>query len=292
MKLLVTGSSGQVGSYLIEGLRDHEVTGLDLRPGPRTVTGDVRDPDLVSELCAEADAVIHLAAQVSVERSLRDPLEDMDINSTGTVNLLRAASEEGVGLFVHVSTAAVYGDPQYLPVDEGHPTAPKSFYGVSKLSAEWYVRTFGRSKGLPYLIVRPFNLYSPRADPDSPYSGVITRFVQRAMRGRPLVIEGDGEQTRDFVHVLDLVRMISLLLGSGLRDRTLNCASGRGTSINQLARAVVNVSPREVGVERGPSREGDIRHSVGEASRARDLLGFSPAIPLEEGLSGFFRRDG
>ena len=288
MRLLVTGSSGQVGSYLIEGLRDHEVTGLDLRPGPRTVTGDVRDLDTVSELCAGADAVIHLAAQVSVERSLQDPLEDMNVNSTGTVNLLRAASEGGVELFLYVSTAAVYGDPQYLPVDEGHPTAPKSFYGVSKLSAEWYVRTFGRSKGLPYLIVRPFNLYSPRADPNSPYSGVITRFVERAKRGQPLMIEGDGEQTRDFVHVLDMVRMISLLLGSEVRDRTLNCASGRGTSINQLARAVAKVSPSEVGLERAPSRKGDIRHSVGDASRARELLGFSPTLSLEEGLSGFF----
>lgn len=291
----MTGGSGQLGSYVLDELSGgHEVTSVDLIPPPIEehlplhLEGDIRDMDAMRKACRGKEAVIHLAAQVSVVKSTEDPLLDMDINVGGTLNMLRAAHADGVDLFIHISTAAVYGDPVNLPVNEGHPTNPKSFYGTSKLSAEYYVRAFKESFDLEYLVVRPFNLYSPRADPNSPYSGVITRFVENAKMGTPLTIEGDGEQTRDFIHAKDVARMISLSLESDVRNRTINCASGQGTSIKELAETVSSVSPKKVEVRHGPSRVGDIRHSVGDASWAKELLGFHPEISLREGLRGFF----
>jgi len=290
--VLVTGSSGQLGSYLLDELEREQVRGVDIRPPtrkahlPMTTVTDIRE-DQVFDLCSGMDAVVHLAAQVSVVRSLENPHLDAEINIGGTLSLLRAAAQANVPLFIYVSTAAVYGDPLRLPVDEGHPTRPKSFYGASKLSGEFYTHAFGKSSGLRYIILRPFNMYSPRADPSNPYSGVITRFVRLAKGGRPLTIEGDGGQTRDFIHARDVARMIALCLRSDLGAEILNCASGQGTSVNELAETVASLCP---GVRREylPAREGDIRYSVGDISKARDLLGFSPRISFKEGMREFF----
>ena len=295
MKILVTGASGQLGSYVMDHMQnDTDVAGVDIceseRESHRQLVGrvDIRDMEAMRKACRDADAVVHLAAQVSVVKSIEDPLWDLDINVAGTVTTLRAAQEEEVPLFVYISTAAVYGDPLRIPIDEDHPADPISFYGVSKLSSEHYVRAFSRSFGLDHIIVRPFNLYSPRADPGSPYSGVITRFVENAKDGKRLIIEGDGEQTRDFIHARDTARMIALCLRSDVRNVTLNCASGRGISINELASTVADVCPRQVDIGYGPPRTGDIRHSLGDPSRAMELMGFEPTTSLAEGLSSFF----
>lgn len=295
VNILLTGGSGQLGSYVLDELLDgHEVSSVDIVPPlieehlPLHLEGDIRDMEAMRKACRGKEAVIHLAAQVSVVKSTEDPLLDLDTNVGGTLNMLRAANEEGLDLFIHISTAAVYGDPIDLPVTEDHPTNPKSFYGASKLSAEYYVRAFKESFDLDYLIVRPFNLYSPRADPHSPYSGVITRFVENAKMGAPLTIEGDGEQTRDFIHAKDVARMISLCLESDVRNRTMNCASGQGTSIKELAETISSVSPKKVEIRHGPSRLGDIRHSVGDSSWSKELLGFRPEVSLREGLRCFF----
>ncbi len=293
MNILVTGASGQIGSYVLEELRGgHEVRGMDVaeQPYPHlrqcTRRMDIRSGE-VKEACAGVDAIVHLAAQVSVEKSLEDPLYDCDINLTGTLNMLRAASDCSADLFLYVSSAAVYGNPRYLPVDEEHPTEPLSFYGASKMSAESYVRAFGDSLNLPYIIVRPFNVYSPRAAPDSPYSGVITRFVENARHGRPLVVEGDGEQTRDFVHAEDVARMISMSLESDVRNTALNCGTGKEVTVNRLASLVA----QKAGVEvvHGEPREGDIRRSVASVEKTEDLLGFSAKIALAEGLEVMLR---
>lgn len=293
MRVVVTGGSGQLGSLVMDEIATrYEAVSVDLRPPSsghrsRHIRGDVRDLDLMRAACRGADAVVHLAAQVSVVRSTEDPVYDMDVNLGGTVNMLNAAVEEDVSLFLYVSTAAVYGDPVSLPVTEDHPTLPLSFYGASKLSAEHYVRTFKESRGLDHIIVRPFNMYSSRADPSSPYSGVITSFVENAKTGRPLVIDGDGEQTRDFIHARDVVSMIIMCLESDVRNVTMNCSSGRGTSINELAEVVASVFPGEVTVKNGPPRVGDIKHSVGDGSRAKELLGFVPATDLMRGMADF-----
>lgn len=290
MNILVTGVSGQIGSYVLEELNDrHHAVGIDTARQPypdiRPFTSrmDIRD-DRALEACDGVDAVVHLAAQVSVERSIQDPMYDCDVNLTGTVNMLRAASANSVDLFLYVSSAAVYGNPVYLPVDEGHPTEPLSFYGVSKMAAESYVRAFGESMGLPYLIVRPFNVYSPRADPDSPYSGVITQFVQKASSGRPLTVEGDGQQTRDFIHAQDVARMVGLGVDSGVRGETLNCGTGEGVTINDLASLIAQEAEETVEVVHVEAREGDIRRSVASIEKAEELLDFSPSVPLDEGL--------
>ena len=294
MKIIVTGGSGQLGSFVIEELLpDHEVVSVDIRSPSigghqHHIKSDIRDLEAMKKACRGADAVIHLAAQVSVVRSTEDPVFDMDVNVGGTISMLSAAHHEGVPRFIYVSTAAVYGDPVSLPVGEDHPTAPKSFYGTSKLSGEHYVRAFKESMGLDYIIVRPFNLYSPRADPSSPYSGVITRFVESAKTGTPLRVEGDGDQTRDFIHARDVARMLVMCLGSKVRNLTMNCASGRGTTINELAEAVTSVSPNDVTVQKAPPRIGDIHHSVGDDRMAREILGFVPTITLREGISDFF----
>jgi UDP-glucose 4-epimerase len=295
VKVLLTGGSGQLGSYLLEEIsRDHQATSVDLvTPRIREHAsfhrvGDIRDTASMSDACRDVDAIVHLAAQVSVVKSTEDPAWDMDVNVGGTLSMLRAANDQGVPLFIHISTAAVYGDPVYLPVDEGHPTRPKSFYGTSKLSAEHYVRAFKESFDQDYIIIRPFNLYSPRADPKSPYSGVITRFVENARKGTPLTIEGDGEQTRDFIHARDVASMICSCLTSIVRNVTINCGSGQAASINALAETVISVAPRPVDVVHAPSRLGDIKHSLGDTSVSEELLGFKPKISLRDGLAGFF----
>jgi len=294
VKIVVTGGSGQLGSFVIEELLpDHEVVSVDIRSPSigehqHHLQSDIRDLEAMKKASRGADAVIHLAAQVSVVRSTEDPAFDMDVNVGGTVSMLSAAHHEGVPLFIYVSTAAVYGDPVSLPVGEDHPTAPKSFYGTSKLSGEHYVRAFKESMGLDHIIVRPFNLYSPLADPSSPYSGVITRFVESARTGTPLRVEGDGDQTRDFIHARDVARMLVMCLGSRARNLTMNCASGRGTTINELAETVASASPNDVTVEKAPPRIGDIHHSIGDDRMAREILGFVPTITLREGISGFF----
>ena len=297
MKVLVTGGSGQLSSYLFEELeKEHEARGVDLRePVFDSAKGkvdiaDIRDAEAMLDICKGADAIVHTAAQVSVQRSTEDPAFDVETNVLGTVRTLKAARDAGVAKFIFISSAAVYGDPHYVPVDEEHPAAPLSIYGSSKLSAEYFVRAFGSSFGMKWAIVRPFNFYSPRADPKSPYSGVITKFTQNAASGLPLRIEGDGSQTRDFLHAADVARLLRLTLESKRDGLTLNGGSGQATSILDLAKTVKKVCPRPVNIEHVAPRTADIKHSVAKVERAREMVGFSTRISLEEGLKAFFSR--
>lgn len=295
MKVLITGGSGQLASYLFEEMGSkHDVTGADIRAPVhppaigRVIKADIRDVDAMTSAAKGCDAIVHTAAQVSVQRSTEDPSGDADTNVMGTIGVLRAAVAAGVRRFVYISSAAAYGDPQRAPVDESHPLMPKSFYGASKLCGEHYVRAFGSTFGLEWIVIRPFNFYSPRADPTSPYSGVITKFAQAVRGGRPLRIEGDGLQTRDFLHARDVARMVSMAVTSEVTDQTFNCGSGDGTSIKDLAETFSTIFPGKVTVENAPPRTSDIRDSVAEVSRAKRVLGFETRIGLEEGLRGFF----
>ncbi len=197
-KVLVTGSSGQLGSFVCELLaKDGNVAGLDIRPQPHrhlkgmSLLGDITKPADVREALAGVEAVIHCAAQVSVEKSLQDPLSDSRSNVLGTVNLLHESVQAGVRKFIYVSSAAVYGAPKRIPIDEDHPTHPMSNYGVSKLSGEKYALAYAGTSSMEVVAVRPFNFYSIRADPESPYSGVITKFVNRLKARKPPIIEGE-----------------------------------------------------------------------------------------------------
>lgn len=292
MKIIVTGSSGQVGSYILEHFAErNEVIGLDNRPCTYPAVAEhTHDIDLavvedLSGYIADADWIIHCAAQVSVEKSIEEPLFDAKNNILGTVNLLWNAFKHDVGNFLYLSSAAVFGDPIGVPIDEGHPTEPLSPYGVSKLCGEKYVIAFSKSYDLNTVIIRPFNIYSKRADPASPYSGVITKFVNWSKEKKPLIIEGDGSQTRDFVHISDLIQMVDLAVHKNAsKGRIFNCGTGTGCSIAELADIVISLFSEKVGIEHAPPRPGDIKHSRADIRLATELLDYSPKMELREGL--------
>ncbi|MEM2839779.1 MAG: NAD-dependent epimerase/dehydratase family protein [Thermoplasmata archaeon] len=293
MRIVVTGTSGQVGSYLMEHLsKKHDVLGLDNRPCPYP---DIEKNTRIVDVCLEkdlgrylkgADWVIHCAAQVSVERSMKDPIFDANNNVLGTLNMLWNSFLHEAGHFLYVSSAAVFGNPQRVPIDEDHPTIPMSPYGASKLCGEKYVQAFSAGYGLSTVIVRPFNIYSKRADPESPYSGVITKFVGWAKQGKPLLVEGDGEQTRDFVHISDVLQMIDLVMkkASISLGRTFNCGSGKACSINALAETVRNLAGNRSEIKHVAPRQGDIRHSCADITLAREKLDYAPQMELEDGI--------
>ncbi len=297
MRVLVTGSSGQLGSYLCELLmRRHEVVGLDIRAQPyavlkpSSVLGDIQRPADVRSVLARVDAVVHCAAQVSVDMSVQDPLTDASVNVLGTVNVLHESAKAGVGKFVYVSSAAVFGRPEYVPIDEEHPTHPMSNYGVSKLAGEKYVLAYADMSHMEVVSVRPFNFYSIRADPQSPYSGVMTKFASRLRSGLPPIIEGDGRQTRDFIHARDVAEMILLVLDKdGLGGQVLNCGSGVSTSILDLARMAIQVSGRKLEPLFSSPRVGDIKDSLCDVRKSEETLGFRAKVSLEEGLSELVR---
>lgn len=298
MKIVVTGSSGQVGSYLLEHfLKEHEATGLDNRPCPfpdaatHTEFADIAKERDLSRFLRNADWVVHCAAQVSVERAMKDPVFDAENNIIGTVNLLWNSFLHEARNFLYVSSAAIYGDPVRVPLGEDHPANPLSPYGVSKLCGEKYALAFASAYGLSISIVRPFNIYSSRADPLSPYSGVVTKFMSRAREGEPLLVEGDGEQTRDFVHISDVVKLISLIVKKPNMSvgRVFNCGTGRGSSIMELARLIQSLSEKKVEIRHVAPRQGDIRESCADISAARDLLGYAPSVTLAEGIGGLMR---
>lgn len=291
MKVLVTGSSGQLGSYICEHMCDsHDMLGFDLMiarvEGMESILGDVRQREDVREAVDGVDVVIHCAAQVSVERSMEDPVTDAMTNVMGTINMLHEAAASGVRRFVYISSAAVLGNPKRVPIDEGHPTEPTSNYGASKLAGERFAMAYAASHDMDVVAVRPFNFYSPRADPDSPYSGVITKFVNRVGVGKPPLIEGDGLQTRDFIHARDVATFVATVAeAEGCSGEVFNCGTGQSTTILELAKTILSLSGLDIEPEHVAPRVGDIRHSVADMRKASDAFGFVPAIGLREGLA-------
>lgn len=283
--ILVTGSSGQLGSYIIESIPDS--IGLDIKPSRYTkIVFDLRkDPEEILKNY-EISEIIHSAAQVSVVKSVESPIFDAHSNIMATLNLLEFARKYDLRQFIYISSAAVYGEPRYLPIDEEHPTEPKSPYGLSKLTGERYSLLYSSLYGLKVTSIRPFNIFSARQSPSSPYSGVITTFVNRAKKGLPLIIYGDGEQTRDFVNVYDVIQLIKLVMkrrATGI----YNCGTGKETSINELAKLILELSGRDLKIIYDKPREGDIKRSYADISRALDI-GYSPKTNLKEDLKRYF----
>jgi UDP-glucose 4-epimerase len=293
--ILITGGSGQIGSYICDVLEKTgpEITILDqLTPkkaygkGVKYVKGDIRDQALVSRLLKDTDAIIHCAAQIFVAKSVEEPLFDADNNIMGTLNMLNAARSADIKRFVYFSSAAVYGDTVHLPVDENHPQNPMSPYGVSKLSGEKYALAFNKVYGLPTTAIRPFNVYSPRQDPSNPYSGVISKFIDLVSKGQRPVIFGDGTATRDFVSVHDIVDMVLLLLEKEEAvGKVFNCGTGRPTRIDELAGTVIDLcGAKNIEPELRPERPGDIKDSYADISLAKKVLGYKPKVGLKDGL--------
>jgi len=299
VRVLVTGAAGFIGFHVArEAIRKgHEVIAVDnlergdprkaellSSAGCRFLRLDVRELRKHAASIGGIDAIIHCAALVSVEESFRKPLAYESVNVGGTVATLELAVRAGAERYVYLSSAAVYGDPVYLPIDENHPTRPKSPYGASKLAGELFAAAYAESYGIRAAILRLFNVYGPGQNPE--YAGVIARFVEKVRMGEPPVIFGDGEQTRDFVHVVDVARAVLLSLDVDARENPLvvNIASGRPVSIQTLANIVVSLAGSKLKPRYAPPRPGDIRHSYAAIERAHKVLGWTPTISLEEGL--------
>jgi UDP-glucose 4-epimerase len=299
LQALVTGGAGFIGSHLVERLvsQGASVRVLDdlssghlrnlasVKDDVEFFEGSVLDNGLLARASAGADAIFHLAAIVSVTRSVDDPVGTHEVNVLGTVRALEEARKNG-SKFVFSSSAAVYGDGPEQPKTEDLEPGPLSPYGVQKLTGEQYVACYARLHGVEGFSLRYFNVYGPRQDASSPYSGVISRFSELALDDKHLTIHGDGHQTRDFVYVHDVVEanIAAMKCRSGF-GQTFNVATGRSVSLNELASAVKELSGSVSEVVHGPARAGDIRFSTAEVSKAASELGFSAKFSLMDGLS-------
>ncbi|MCB0178045.1 MAG: SDR family oxidoreductase [Anaerolineae bacterium] len=297
---LVTGGAGFIGSHIVDALaaRGDKVRVLDnLSTGHRQnlahligqiefIEGDLRNDAAVRDTVTDVDLVFHLAAMVSVPESMAKPLEAEDVNALGTLRLLSLAAEAGVRRLVLSSTCAVYGDEPTLPKTEVMAPQPKSPYAISKLAAENYCCLFNDSFGLETVVLRYFNVFGPRQDPSSAYSGVISIFVDKMMRGEVPLIFGDGEQTRDFVFVKDVVRA-NLLAAHKPKaaGQRFNIGTERQITINHLFRILSQIFKLDINPIYQPSRSGDIRYSYADASRAKTMLDWTAQVSFELGLS-------
>ncbi len=291
MKALVTGGAGFIGSNIVERLLEqgHEPVVLDdvssgyrenLVPGVRFVEGDVRDAAAVAEAVRGCGVVLHLAASVGNARSIADPQTDSAINVVGTLNVLEAARAQGIRRIVFSSSAGIFGELKTLPIAEDHPQDPDSPYGTSKLAAEKMCLVYNKLYAMRNVCLRYFNVYGPHQRFDA-YGNVIPIFADRILKGVPMTIFGDGEQTRDFVNVADVAAANLAAAFSDEVQGVFNIGSGERITINRLARVMQEVSGVQVGVEYGPERPGDVRDSLADISAARAAFGFAPAVPIE-----------
>ena len=297
-KVIVTGGAGFIGSHLAEELarRGYQVTILDdlstgemenikelLKKGSvQFIQDSITNFSLLKELFQGAIYVFHQAALPSVPRSVKDPLAASEVNITGTLNVLLAARDNKVRKVVYASSSSVYGDTPTLPKKEDMVPHPQSPYAVSKLAGEHYCRVFQEVYGLATACLRYFNVYGPRQNPDSQYAAVIPRFIRWASEGSPLIIFGDGEQTRDFTFIADAVEA-NILAAESNASGVFNIGQGKSITINELAKFVIKLTGNNVEPVHQEPREGDIRHSLADISKAK-TLGYEPRYNLEEGL--------
>jgi len=296
---LVTGGGGFIGSNLVKALiaRGQHVRVLDnFATGRRQnlaglenqidlIEGDMRDPATAERAVDGVDYVLHQAALGSVPRSVQDPLTSNEVNVNGTLNLLWAAKKSRVKRFVTASSSSIYGNTSQMPKDESMLPNPISPYAVSKLAAERYTLSFNAVYGLPTVALRYFNVFGPKQDPASQYAAVIPRFITALMKGQSPVIYGDGEQSRDFTYI-DNVVQANLLACSAPEapGQVMNIACGDRYSLNTLLRFLAEIMGKEVRPVYETERPGDVKHSLASIARAEQILGFSPAINFRDGL--------
>ena len=299
MKILVTGGAGFVGSHLVRRTLalGHTVSVLDnLSTGRREnleevaahlefFEGDITIPADVEQAIAGCDAVLHQAALPSVPRSIADPAASHNVNATGTLNVLIAARDAGVERLVFASSSSVYGSTPGLPKQEEMPTLPLSPYAVAKSAAENYCRSFHGLFGLETVALRYFNVFGPRQDPASEYAAVVPRFIQAFRASTPPTIYGDGETSRDFTYVENVVDAnMAALESEAAPGNVYNIACGERITLNQLANGLREQIGTDIEPVHGPARPGEVRHSLADVSRARRDLGYEPRIGLTEGL--------
>ncbi len=297
MKVLVTGGAGFIGTHVVDGLlaAGHRVAVVDdlstgstrwLAPEATLHVVDLVSPGLAEVVASERpDAVVHLAAQAAVGRSVADPARDLAVNVAGGVNLLVQCRDAGIRRLVYASSGgAAYRDTAPLPTAEDAPLGPRSPYGASKLALELYLGVWQELHGLASVVLRLANVYGPRQNPHGE-AGVVAIFCQRLLAGQPPVINGDGEQTRDYVYVEDVAAAVALALAQPAVTGPVNIGTGVETSVNALQRALGRASGVAVAPQYGPARPGEQRRSCLDPSLARRQLGWSAGVPLAEGLA-------
>lgn len=300
MQILVTGGAGFIGSHLVNWLarHGHKVRVIDnlssgkaerlahLQPDVELIVADIRDTERLAEATAGVEVVFHLAAMVSVVQSLEEPLEAQDINATGTLRVLEAARQAGVRRVVQASTCAVYGNNTSLPITEGAQPQPLSPYAATKLAAEQWGQLYTSLYGLEVVAARFFNVYGPGQDPRSPYAAVVPRFIERLAAGEPVTIFGDGEQSRDFVYVGDVVAALwAVAMAPAAAGAVLNVGSGVATTVRELAKTIAGELGSELRIIHAPARPGEVRHSRAAVERIAELTGYRPATDLARGLA-------
>ncbi len=298
-KALVTGGAGFIGSHLVEGLlaRGWSVRVLDnFSTGHREnikhlinqidlLEGDVTNLTTVRFAVRNVDVIFHQAALPSVARSVANPLESNEVNITGTLNILLAARDAGVKRVVYAASSSAYGNTPTLPKVESMPPTPLSPYAIAKLTGEMYARAFTQLYGLSTISLRYFNIFGPRQDPATQYAGVIAKFCTCAIEGKPYPVFGDGEQSRDFTYVENVVNANLLAAEAKLAGATLvNIACGERTSLNQLIALLNELTNQKLPAQYSPERAGDVRHSLADVTRAGKLLGYEPMVDIREGL--------
>lgn len=299
MRYLVTGGAGFIGSNLVVELvrRGHSVVVLDdLSTGKESNLDSVRskiefrigtiiDLATVQSACKGADYAIHLAARASVPKSVDDPIETNTVNVDGTLNVLVAARDAKVRRFVYAASSSVYGESETLPKTEVMPAEPISPYGISKYIGELYAQVFGRVYGLENASVRYFNVFGPRQEPRSQYSGVLSRFMFAVIHNEPPIIFGDGEQSRDFTYIDNVVdetlRACDAPEASG---KAFNGGTGARITLNDVVKLLQKITGKKICAKYEPPRNGDILHSQADISLARKVLGYEPSVLFEEGL--------
>lgn len=298
--ILVTGGAGFIGSELVRQLIE---LGASVIVVDNLINGkqenlanlpadsmqlhvvDIRNRNGMANLVAGVDVIFHLAC-LGVRHSIHAPLENQEVNGTATLHLLESALTAGVSRFVYISSSEVYGTARSVPMDEMHPTLPMTVYGASKLAGEAYTRAYYSTYNFPTVVIRPFNSYGPRCHHEGDSGEVIPKFLLRAMADKPLIIFGDGNQTRDFTFVSDTARgIVELGCAEASIGKTFNLGSGKEISINELSQQISKLTGRQsVPVEYLPDRPGDVLRLYANSNLAQEAVGFTPQIPLEQGL--------
>ncbi len=296
MQYLITGGAGFIASHIAEELtrQNHDVTLLDdmsagstknIQPGAEFIKGSITDRTRLAKICKthSFEGIFHLAAVASVQKSIEDPLLVHEVNATGTLNILNAAKEHGIRKVVLSASAAAYGDNPIFPKREDMLPEPLSPYAVSKITAEMYCRNFADLFGVETTALRYFNVFGPRQDPNAEYAAVIPKFTERIVHDKKPVIFGDGNQTRDFVFVKDVV-LANMLAMNSHTSGTFNIGTGIQTSLNDLAGMIMRAAGVSCDIIYEAPRPGDIRYSVADISKAKQELGYAQKYSIEDGI--------
>ena len=303
-RILITGGLGFIGSNLVDRvIPDYEVTVFDdFSSGQlgnvsqhlenlnfKLVKGSILDSSALDNAIQDTEAVVHLAAVVSVMRSIEEPRLVHQVNVEGTLNVLESCIRHAVGKVVFISSAAVYGNASFPPFSEDIPPNPSSLYGATKEAGEAYSRAYGETHGLKIVILRLMNIYGPRRSPGL-YAGVMMKFAEAVSLKKPLTIYGDGEQTRDFTHVSDVTDAVTKALKlEEANGHTFNIGTGIPSTINEMATLFSKIGGSKSSIIHEPARRGEIRASYADIRKAQEVLGYEPRIPLEKGVESFMQ---